>query len=76
MLAMCPEAQQKVVEELKEIYGTADEMIDFESLNKLTYLDMVVKETMRLFPVVPISARKSTGEFQIGKLQFNELESD
>lgn len=68
MLAMHPEVQQKVVHELKEVYGTDDATINYNSLSQLVYLDMVIKETMRLFPVLPVSARKSTDEFQIGKI--------
>lgn len=66
MLATHPECQKKAVTELKEIYGTADASTDYESLNKLTYLDMVIKETMRVFPVLPISARVASEEFMIG----------
>lgn len=67
MLAMHPLVQKLVTEELKEVYGSADTPIDYESLNRLSYLDLVVKETMRLFPVLPISARKTSDELQIGK---------
>lgn len=66
MLALHPECQQKAAAELKDVYGTVDATIDLESLNKLTYLDMVIKETMRLFPVVPVGARVATEEFSIG----------
>lgn len=68
MLAMHPQVQQNVVEELKEVYGSVDASVDSDSLSKLVYLDLVIKETLRLFPVLPISMRKSTDEFQIGKL--------
>lgn len=67
MLGMHPEVQEKAVDELREVFGDADTVIDYNSLSKLPYLEMILKETMRLFPVVPISARKSTGEFQIGE---------
>lgn len=70
MLAQHSEIQRKVVQELKEVFGTADTTIDYESLSNLTYLDMVLKETMRLFPVLPVSARKSAEEIEIGKLKF------
>jgi docosahexaenoic acid omega-hydroxylase len=67
MLAMFPEVQQKVVDEMKEVFGSVDAPIDFDSLNRLTYLDLVVKETMRLFPVLPVSARETTDEVEVGK---------
>lgn len=67
MLGMHPEVQEKVVVELKEVFGDADTAIDYNSLGKLPYLEMILKETMRLFPVVPVGARKSTSEFQIGE---------
>lgn len=73
MLALHPEVQEKVVRELKEVYETADATIDYNSLSKLKYLDMIVKETMRLFPVLPLSARKTTEEFEIGKLPLLKL---
>lgn len=66
MLAIHPEVQRKVLEELKEVFGSADTPVDYPSLNKLVYLDLVLKEVMRLFPVLPVSGRKSTGEFEIG----------
>jgi cytochrome P450 len=67
MIAMHPEVQLKIVQELKEVFGTADAPVDYDSLNNLVYLDLVLKETMRLFPVLPVSARKSTDEFEIGE---------
>lgn len=67
MLALHPEVQRKVARELTSVLGTADEPLTYSSLSKLVYLDMIVKETMRLFPVLPLSARQSTDEFEIGE---------
>lgn len=68
MLGLHPEVQQKAAEELAHVFGSSEENISSESLSRLNYLDVVIKETMRLFPVLPLSARQSTGEFDIGKL--------
>lgn len=73
MLAMNPDVQEKVVQELREVYDSTDESIDYDSLNKLVYLDLVLKETLRLFPVLPIGARITSGEVQIGKLNMHSL---
>jgi cytochrome P450 len=68
MLAMHPEVQQKVVDEIKSVFGSSGAPIDYESLNQCKYLDFVVKETMRLFPVLPVSAREATEDIEAGWL--------
>ena len=48
-LALYPEVQERVLEELdREIAGE----ITPEGLRKLTYMDMVLREVLRLFPTV------------------------
>lgn len=54
MLAMHPEAQEKVVNELREIFDTADQPVTAEDCSRMVYTDMVIKETLRLFPSVPM----------------------
>lgn len=65
MLAMHPEIQDKVIEEFKSVFYNFDEEIDAENINKLKYLDMVVKETMRLFPVAPVIGRMMTSDLKL-----------
>lgn len=64
MLAMFPEIDQKVYEEICEHYNE-DVHLDYEVVKKLTYLDMVIKETMRLFPVAPVTMRDSLQDTHI-----------
>lgn len=73
-LAMHPEAQEKVVEELNTIFGTADETVENEHLFELVYLDMVIKETMRLLPVLPIIGRSTTAEVELSKFNLTLME--
>jgi cytochrome P450 len=63
MLAIHKEIQQKVINEIHEICGSLNESIDIKTLQKLTYLESVIKEAMRLYPVVPLFVRESTDEF-------------
>ncbi|XP_043285788.1 uncharacterized protein [Venturia canescens] len=61
MLANYPEIQEKVYEELCEIYGdevASDRVIQSEDLARMVYLERVIKETLRLFPIAPIIIRK------------------
>lgn len=54
MLAMHDDVQERLFEEVKNV---VDGDITETHLQKLNYLEMVVKESMRLFPVLPIHAR-------------------
>lgn len=66
LMAMHPVMQEKVVAELREVFETADEEVTDEKLNKLTYLEMVIKETMRFWPPAPFFARYVSQDMEIG----------
>lgn len=65
MLGMHPEIQDKVVNELKSVFSSKMEEVDNESIKNLNYLECVIKESMRLFPVAPIIGRKLTSDLKI-----------
>lgn len=69
MLAMHPEIQQQVHDEISSYYGggTKRPRVEYEDLNKLPLLDRVLKETLRFFPVVPYFARKLRKDFVLGE---------
>lgn len=50
MLAMHENVQQRVLEEINEVFGpNKDFIIDNEKLSELKYVEAVIKETLRLF---------------------------
>lgn len=63
MLAMHKNIQEKVFLEIQENFN--DENSNFASLK---YLEMVLNEVMRLFPVVPFAFRKTQGEVEFEDL--------
>ena len=68
MLATNPDIQDKIVDELKEVYYSDEVEITYESLSKLDYLERVIKESLRLCPVVPIIGRETQGNIKLGKI--------
>ena len=67
-LAKNPEIQQKAYDEVIDVLGTdSTEPLSIKILNDLNYLEMVIKETLRLYPSVPLFGRKMQENTQIGK---------
>lgn len=60
--ALYPETWKKCREEVLSIFSLedGDEQITYESLRKLKYLQMFIKEVLRLHPVVPTNVRYAT----------------
>ncbi|XP_013142855.1 PREDICTED: cytochrome P450 4V2-like [Papilio polytes] len=52
-----PAVQDKLYSELQEVFGGSDRDVEKDDLTKLIYMDAVLKETMRLYPIVPFLGR-------------------
>nr|UZE89865.1 cytochrome P450 CYP4416B2 [Chrysoperla zastrowi sillemi] len=66
-LAVYKDVQNKVYEELFQVLGSdLNRTINFDDLPKLTYMEMVMKESMRLFPIAPFIIRELTDDIQLG----------
>lgn len=66
-LAKHSEVQQKSYEEVLNILGDVDREITMNDLNELNYLELVIKESLRLFPPVPVIGRKLFEEVTLSK---------
>ncbi|QRK05989.1 cytochrome P450 [Archangium violaceum] len=62
-LLSTPEALARVHEELERVVG--DTELQAEHLGQLEYLDAVIKETLRLRPVVPLVSRRTKVPFEL-----------
>ncbi|CAG9792110.1 unnamed protein product [Diatraea saccharalis] len=65
VLGVHQDVQDKVYDELYEIFGDSDRPVTFTDTLRMKYLERVILETLRLYPPVPLIARKLTRNVQI-----------
>lgn len=63
-MAIHQDVQQKAFDEIADILN--DDEIDYERLNELKYIEMVLKETLRVFSPIQISFREATDDCDVG----------
>ncbi|XP_039755851.1 cytochrome P450 4C1-like [Pararge aegeria] len=69
-LANNQEAQEKVVKECNEIFGSSKRSADMSDLAQMKYLECCIKESMRLYPPIPSLNRTVKQEVNLGKYQI------
>lgn len=57
MLALHPEYQEKVYQEILTVMPDKDAELTQSDLEKLEFMDLCIRETLRLFPTAPIIGR-------------------
>lgn len=66
MLAIYPEYQEKIYDEICQVFPECNTEVVNNDLNKLIELNKFVKETQRLVPAVPFLTRYVNKEMIIG----------
>ncbi|XP_075227554.1 cytochrome P450 4C1-like [Lycorma delicatula] len=65
LLMKHPKVQDKVVEELNQIFGDSNRPATFHDLKNMKYLKRVIQETLRMYTSIPIIFRQITEDVQL-----------
>uniref|UniRef100_A0A0K8TUK3 unspecific monooxygenase n=1 Tax=Epiphyas postvittana TaxID=65032 RepID=A0A0K8TUK3_EPIPO len=66
-LAVNPECQEKLLEEIRENEKRNNGKFDYNSVQHMTYLDMIVSEVLRKWPAAPVVDRLCMSDYNLGK---------
>ncbi|KAL0100495.1 hypothetical protein PUN28_019659 [Cardiocondyla obscurior] len=61
-----PDIQEKVIQELDEIFGDSDRPATFQDTLEMKYLERCLMETLRMYPPVPVIARTINTDLKLG----------
>ncbi|XP_049958648.1 cytochrome P450 4g15 [Schistocerca serialis cubense] len=68
MMGIHQDIQDKVIQELDEIFGNSDRPATFQDTLEMKYLERCILETLRMFPPVPIIARQLHEELKLASM--------
>ncbi|XP_076657346.1 uncharacterized protein LOC143361655 [Halictus rubicundus] len=64
-LAANPETQKRLHEEIDQVLKDCDGDVSYEAINGMKYLDAVINEALRMYPVIPITDRECKKAFEL-----------
>ncbi|GJQ82000.1 Cyp6a9 [Trypoxylus dichotomus] len=69
-LALNQDIQKKLRDEVNTIFNACDDKVEYESLAEMRYLDMIINETLRKYPPLPIHSRECTKDYPVPNTNF------
>lgn len=66
LLAMFPEYQEKAFDEIKSLFPkTGDFEVTYADTQQMVYLDLILNESMRVVPPVPVVSRQTSQDLKL-----------
>ncbi|XP_033745728.1 cytochrome P450 4V2-like isoform X3 [Pecten maximus] len=66
LIGESPEVQDRLHEEMEQIFGDSDRPATMKDIKEMKYLECTIKEGLRLYPSVPFFGRSVTEDVTIG----------
>ncbi|CAH2056497.1 unnamed protein product, partial [Iphiclides podalirius] len=57
LIGSYPHVQERLLDELKNVCGETDSDVTRDNLSRLVYLDAIIKESLRIYSIIPAVAR-------------------
>uniref|UniRef100_A0A1I8PLF2 Cytochrome P450 n=1 Tax=Stomoxys calcitrans TaxID=35570 RepID=A0A1I8PLF2_STOCA len=70
-LAQQPEVQEKLRQEIEKVLEKHQQQFTYECMKDMKYLEQVISETLRKYPVAPALFRKSTAHYQTSDPKYS-----
>lgn len=70
MIALNSEVQDKLIEELREVFASTEVPFSYDQIKRLTFMDRVIKETVRLYPIVPFAIKEAKEMIKLSGLNW------
>lgn len=70
MMGVHQDIQDKVIEEIDQIFGDSDRPASFQDTLEMKYLERCLMETLRMYPPVPVIARDLKQDITLGMFLF------
>ncbi|XP_075979897.1 cytochrome P450 6B2-like [Anticarsia gemmatalis] len=64
-LALNPHIQDKLISEIDTVLSKYSGQLNYDSMNEMTYLDRIIDETLRMYPVVDPLQRNAKSDYKI-----------
>lgn len=71
-LVTYPEHQQTLCEEIDTVLEKYDGEINYESVNEMKFMDMVIDETLRLYPAIIRLDREATSDYEYNGMKIKK----
>jgi cytochrome P450 len=66
MIGSHPDVQKRLQDEIDSVFGDSNRPVRYEDLKDLTYLENVIKETLRIHASVPFIGRSLSSDIEVG----------